>query len=542
MRAAIYARFSSDRQNPLSVEDQITSLTRLADQRGWTVVLHFSDIAISGAYIANRPGIQAAITSAERREYDVLLVEDEDRIARNLEQQAHVFNRLRHAGVDVATLGSSQISIMDVALKGLMGEMALGVISAKTKRGMLANAERGLATGSRIYGYRSQPGGAQVIIDDQAQVVREIFDRFGRGETTREIAHALNSRGVPGPTGGQWNPSTLNGSRQRGNGILNTELYIGVKVWNRIEMSKDPATGGRISRPRPESEWKRVPVPALRIVTDEAWAAVQARKQVALGLTPYARRRRKPGLFSGLIRCAECGAGMTAYNSRGALICAARREKGMTACGNFRSVPRAEVEARVLEGLRTRLLAPAAVKAYVQAYHRAWAAKQAASTSQVAPLRRRVAELDRAIDRLVDAICDGTATPKTKQRLVEQEAEKARVEIQLARAEAGAPPPLTLHPKAADLYATRIAALQASLAKHGKIDGEISTELIDSVRGLVDRIEVRAIGHERPAPVMIQLHGTLAAFLKPSAGDQGDLPGLYKVVAGGGLEPPTCGL
>src|SRR5690606_7676691 len=107
-------------------------------------------------------------------------------------------------------------------------------------------------------------------------------------------------------------------------------------------------------------------VPHLAIVSQEAWDAVQARKRrVALGATPYQQRRRKRGLFSGLIRCAECGASMTAFNSRGRLICAARREKGAAACSNDRSVSRAEVESRVLEGLRSRLLSPAAVKAYV---------------------------------------------------------------------------------------------------------------------------------------------------------------------------------
>jgi hypothetical protein len=86
----------------------------------------------------------------------------------------------------------------------------------------------------------------------------------------------------------------------------------------------------------------------------------------------------------------------------------------------------------------------------------------------------------------------------------------------------------------ADLYATRIAALQESPARHGKIDGEISTELIDSVRALVDRIEVRALGYEEKPPIMVTLHGALAAFLEP---DDRTYPQKRspRVVAGGGF-------
>jgi len=65
----------------------------------------------------------------------------------------------------------------------------------------------------------------------------------------------LNKKGVPGPRGGAWNASTIDGSRKRLNGILQNELYAGRIIWNRQRFIKDPETGKRISRENPREQW-----------------------------------------------------------------------------------------------------------------------------------------------------------------------------------------------------------------------------------------------------------------------------------------------
>jgi site-specific DNA recombinase len=541
MRVAIYARYSSERQNDRSIADQVSVCTRHAVARGWDVVGVHSDAAISGAAMANRPGLLAALDAAERGDFDALLAEDEDRLARSLEHLAHVVNRLRAAGVAVSTLQTDVVETLHVAFKGLIAEDYLRNLSAKTRRGMQANAEAGLATGSRVYGYRSAPGGALQIVEAEAAVVRRVFAAYAAGATPRQIAADLNRDRVPGPRGGMWNASTLNGSVQRGNGLLNLETYAGVKVWNRVAMTKDAKTGKRISRPRPESEWRRTPVPQLAIVDLAVWAAVRERKAREAGARPRDLVQRRPGPFSGLFKCGCCGASYTAYTG-GRLICAGHRERGAAACTNSRTVNRDELEARVLDGLRERLLAPDLVAAYVQAYREEWRRRRASHEDRRAPIARRLAELNRQAERIVDAIARGTAGPALEARLVALEAERLELQVQLEVLDRDAEPPVEFHPRAAEAYAERIGRLQQRLAEAAAGEAADDQAAVQAVRELVDRIEVTPRTADRAAPVDLVLHGRLAAFVRPMSPGAAPAPCMGKVVAGGGIEPPTCGL
>lgn len=104
-----------------------------------------------------------------------------------------------------------------------------------------------------------------------------------------KIAAALNREAIPAPRArsgsGHWMQNTINGHVRRGTGILNNELYVGRRVWNRLEYRKDPATSKRVSRLRPEAEWVCQEVPDLRIVPQDLWAAVKARQRATTKTT-----------------------------------------------------------------------------------------------------------------------------------------------------------------------------------------------------------------------------------------------------------------
>ncbi|MFO1344698.1 MAG: recombinase family protein [Rhodocyclaceae bacterium] len=118
--------------------------------------------------------------------------------------------------------------------------------------------------------------GERSINEQEAEIVRRIFEDYTKGISPKAIANALNKEGVRAPTGGTWGASTIYGNRERGTGILNNELYIGKLIWNRLRYVKDPDTGRRISRPNPDSAVIRQDVPELRIIDQALWDRVKA--------------------------------------------------------------------------------------------------------------------------------------------------------------------------------------------------------------------------------------------------------------------------
>ncbi|MBX3481630.1 MAG: recombinase zinc beta ribbon domain-containing protein [Caulobacter sp.] len=294
---------------------------------------------------------------------------------------------------------------------------------------------------------------------------------------------------------------------------------------------------------KPETEWKRTPVPHLAIIDADTWAAVRDRLAAGKGRHPVTFVKRRNGVFSGLLKCGECGRTYTAYGSAGRLICAGHREGGDAACGNRRTLSRAAIEARILDGLETRLLAPEAVAAYVRAYHRHWADQAAAEARQLAPLERRVAELDRAIGRIVDAIASGAAGKHIAAKLTALEAEhdEAAARLAEARANTAPAPAVTLHPGAAGRYADQVRQLQQRLGAINKDSPAADRDLVEAVRAMVSRIVITPESEARGAAVSVVIEGDLARFLTPAPDPSGDQC-LPMLVAGGGIEPPTCGL
>ena len=100
MRAAIYARYSSDHQRAASIEDQLRVCREFAIRQGWTVVADFPDAAMSGASVM-RPGFQSLMRAALAGAFEVVIGESLDRFSRDQEDTAGLFKRLKFAGVRI---------------------------------------------------------------------------------------------------------------------------------------------------------------------------------------------------------------------------------------------------------------------------------------------------------------------------------------------------------------------------------------------------------------------------------------------------------
>jgi site-specific DNA recombinase len=540
VRLAIYARYSSDQQNERSIDDQVRLCRDHAARLGGDVVGIYADYALSGDVLRNRPQAIRLLTDARAGSCDAVLAESLDRLSRDQEDIAGIFKRLRFAGVRLLTVSEGEIGELHIGLKGTMNALFLRDLAAKIRRGQRGRAADGLIPGGLSYGYEvvrqlDAKGelirGRRRIKEDEAAAIRRIFEEYASGRSSRMIAAGLNRDAIPSPRGGQWGASAINGGRARASGILYNEAYVGKLVYNRTTFSKDPETGRRISRALPVGERVTATVESLRIISDDLWQAVQNRK-ARYAAMPIHKCRRPRHLFSGLIFCGDCGGAYT-IKSGDQLACSAHREK--STCDNGRTIRVPEIERRVFDGLRRRLLAPESIAQLVIEYSAERARLHELDKRTRGNIAKRVAQAKQRIERLVDAIAAGTATRATCERLIAEEAECARMEQELWHLEARARSVIELHPRAISRYQERVAALTEAL----RGENPEREAAIAILRSLVDRIDVTPL----PArgQVALTAYGLIAGLVDYATRKQAVNDSTVMVVAGEGLEPPTLG-
>lgn len=512
IRAAIYARYSSDLQRDASIEDQIRVCKMRAEREGWTVINCYTDHAISGASLM-RPGIQMLMQDGAAERFDIVIAEDLDRLSRDQEDIAGFYKRMSFADIDIHTVADGKISDLHIGLKGTMNARFLKDLAQKTRRGMRGRVEKGKSGGGNAYGYdvvhqldvHGEPiRGDRTINQFEADVVRRIFKEYISGMSPKAIAHRLNKEGVPGPRADEWGPSSIYGNRRRGTGILNNELYIGRMVWNKLRYVKDPDTGKRVSRQNPESEWCITEKPELRIIDENSWNAVKAMQKDLNEKEQFWEKQRPRNLFSYLLKCSECGGGCSKISAEH-YGCSTSRNKGT--CTNRRSIKQADLEGAVLGALQRHLMQPQACDQFCREYtmhlNEIRRERNVAYARHEAELRK----LEKDTRKIIEAIKSGFANPKLKAELdyIVQREEELKVLMEGAAEDLPA-----LHPSMADRYRKEVTNLIDSLN-----DQENRTEAATLLRKLIDKIVLK------PDPdgpgLLIDLHGDLAGILTMAA-------------------------
>jgi len=390
LRAAIYARYSSDLQQPVSIEDQVQRCREYAEKRGWEVSEEhiYTDEEVSGNVSKARPGYQAMLGAAKQRAVEVVLGDEVSRFSRDPAEALCLERRLRFWGVGLVaiangidTVASPKAGKTLIAVNGIAAEAEREMNAERQRRSLAGYVRRGMHAGGAVYGYRSREvkereGGAPegtgrtvgrelVIHEEEAEVVRRIFRLYAEGKSARQIANLLNAEGVPPPgarwknrttrTARTWSHTAIAGSRRRGLGILNNLKYIGHLTWNRSTWPTDPDTEKQVSRELPREEWVEQEVPSLRIVPQDLWNRVKERQEAqATPNSAVMQKNRARHLLSGMLRCHECGSNYTLVN-RYTYRCGGRATRGEAVCGNRLCVPVAAAEEAVLNAARDRL-------------------------------------------------------------------------------------------------------------------------------------------------------------------------------------------
>ncbi len=273
LRCAAYTRYSSDLQSPRSIEDQLRICREYAQARGFIYLEEhvYVDEALSGVG-ADRPGLGRLLDAAlsPTRPFDIILLDDSSRLARNTKDALTFFERLNFAGIRLIAVSqgidsdNEQAHVL-VTVHGMVDSLYVKELAKKTHRGLEGLMLRGQHTGGRCFGYDSIPvsgtTGKQLVINEsEAAVVRRIFEMSAEGQSLKTIAKTLNRECVPPPRPcagkryATWCPTCI---RE----MLRRDLYVGKVIWNRARFVKVPGTNKRVRRARPQSEWRIVPSP-----------------------------------------------------------------------------------------------------------------------------------------------------------------------------------------------------------------------------------------------------------------------------------------
>ena len=414
MAVALYARVSTTRQaeKDLSIPDQLRQMRDWCKRNSFSVGKEYVEAGAS-ATDDKRPKFQQMIGDATVKPapFEAVIVHSQSRFFRDSLEFALYERRLTKAGVKL-------VSITQQTSDDSAGKMARQIFSmfdeyqskenAKhTLRAMKENARQGYFNGSRTsFGFKKEEldlvaargKKKRLVIDEtEAQTVRRVFDLYlhglnGNEVGSKQIAAHFNERG-PSLRGAKW-------TRTRVHNMLSDTAYMGEYVFNKKE--------SRTLQTKSEDEWVRVAIEA--IVLPEVFLAVKAKRhQRSPQITP-ARVVNSPTLLTGLLRCANCGAGMTLATGKGGRYryykCNTRIGQSIGSCSTP-AVPVAKMDRAVLAALADKVFAPERLKEMLRELKARVKKAQFGQDDQTKVLQRELTELELATSRLYEAVEKG---------------------------------------------------------------------------------------------------------------------------------------
>lgn len=407
MNVVIYARFSSHTQTEQSIEGQLKVCYEYAKTNDYIVIDEYIDRAQSGKY-DNRIEFQKMIADSDKHTFEGVLVYQLDRFARNRYDSAIYKSKLKKNGVRVL---SAKENISDdasgILIEGVLESMAeyyFVELSQKIHRGMSINAEKCLSNGSNPgLGFKVNKNDRTFYIDEEeATVVREIYERYASGESKAEIIKDLNRRKIKTSLGNEFTYTSL--SR-----LLKNKRYIGIYLY------KEKETPGGMPR----------------ILDDDLFYRVQEIMNKNKS-APARTRGKNEYLLTTKLFCGHCKEMMVGYGGTGKTgkqyhyyMCKKARKKEC----DKKIVGKEYMEDRVINEC-LKMLTEDKIK-YI-ANRIAEECNKNPDNISVREIKKAIKEVDTAIENLWKTIEQGQAVDMLTERLNQRQAEKLELESQLA--------------------------------------------------------------------------------------------------------------
>ncbi len=346
MKLAAYCRVSTDKEDQLnSLEAQKQFFTEYTQRTGDVLVRLYADEGISGTKIKNRKEFLRMMKDAEHGLFDMVVVKDISRFARNTVDLLQNIRKLKSLGIETQFLTANMTSMGNsefvLTIFGALAQEESANTSKRVKFGKKLNAEKGRVP-NLVYGYDKTIGDYfhLTINETEANAIRQIYQWYTQeGYGASKIASMLNDRGLKTKRNCQWSQNAV--CR-----ILTNELYTG-KVINGKEEVADFLTGRRAEKD--ETQWLVVDKPELQIIPPETFEQAQQIMQ-ARGKSFRVDKERQSNkyLFSTLIKCKECGLSFrrivrTYKNTYVRWVCSGHNGRGADNCPNAVTVDEDEL-------------------------------------------------------------------------------------------------------------------------------------------------------------------------------------------------------
>lgn len=346
MNIAAYCRVSTDKSDQLnSLETQKEFFLEYTKRTGDNLIKLYADEGISGTKIKNRKEFQRMLADAEKGLFDMVVVKDISRFARNTVDLLQSVRRLKSLGIETQFLTANMTSMGNsefvLTIFGALAQEESANTSKRIKFGKKMNAEKGRVP-NIVFGYDKTIGDYfnLSINENEAKAIRQIFQWYTEeGYGGSKIANMLNERGIKTKRGNNWSQNAV--CR-----ILTNEIYTG-KIINGKEEIADFLTGQR--KEKDESEWLVTLRPELRIIEDEVFDKAQdILKDRHDSFKMTHERQSNKYLFSTLIKCKECGWSFRRTvrqykNTYVRWVCSGHNGKGADSCPNAVTVDEEEL-------------------------------------------------------------------------------------------------------------------------------------------------------------------------------------------------------
>jgi len=352
MNIAAYCRVSTDKDDQLnSLDAQKKFFDEYAEKNGHNLVRIYADEGISGTKIKNRAEFQRLLRDANHGLFEMVVVKDISRFARNTVDLLNSTRQLKALNIEtmfltanMTVLGNSEFVL---TIFGALAQEESANTSKRVKFGKKMNAQKGRVP-NIVFGYDKTKGDYfnLAINEAEAKTVCRIFDLYvNGGNGANKIAIMLNKEGVRTKRDCKWSQNAI--SR-----ILTNELYTG-KIINGKQEVEDFLTGTR--KENEECDWMITERPELAIIEQKTFdkaAKILANRNQAFN-TSHERQSNRH-LFSTLIKCACCGYSFRrierAYqNVYVKWVCSGRNAHGADSCNNLTKIDETELMEAIKE-------------------------------------------------------------------------------------------------------------------------------------------------------------------------------------------------